>query len=336
MSTSAASSFRTRPRGYLRHYAGLMTPGAGAAIPALLERNRRQRLERLLRAAAGAGGGGGGRRRADRRRMRALLAAPGARMHWHSVPAPGPAGPEQAIVHPLAASTCDIDCPLALGAMNLALPVHLGHECVAEVMAVGERVRSVKPGDRVVVPFQISCGSCSPCRSGHPGSCLSTPPLSAFGMGVGSGHFGGAFSDELVVPYADAMLPRRATRPDRVGAARAARPGARTARRAFERRSASPRPDPHRPRRHLHEQRRPAPQYQYPPDADVHPPLHTAYRHSTRTHQHPRRTRVDRQRKAAPRAGHHQHCPIRRRSTRPARALPRRIDKDSARVRSLM
>jgi alcohol dehydrogenase len=202
---SAASSSRVvrhRPRGYVRHYAGLMTPGAGAAIPALLERNRLQRLERLLRVAAT----GAGRRRAGRRRMRALVAAPGARMRWRSVPAPVAPGPEQAIVHPLAASTCDVDCPLALGAMNLALPVHLGHECVAEVLAVGERVSAVEPGDRVVVPFQISCGSCSSCRAGYPGSCLSVPPLSAFGMGVGSGHFGGAFSDELVVPYADAML----------------------------------------------------------------------------------------------------------------------------------
>jgi alcohol dehydrogenase len=138
--------------------------------------------------------------------MRALVAAPGARMRWRSVLAPAPPGPGQAIVHPLAASTCDVDCPLALGAMNLALPVHLGHECVAEVLTVGERVSAIKPGDRVVVPFQISCGSCSSCRAGHPGGCLSVPPLSAFGMGVGGGHFGGAFSDELVVPYADAML----------------------------------------------------------------------------------------------------------------------------------
>ena len=200
--SSAAEARAHRPRGHVRHYAGLLTPGAGAAGPALLERNRAQRLERLLRTAAG----GAARRTAGRRRMRALVAAPGARMRWRSVPAPAPPGPEQAIVHPLAASTCDVDCPLALGAMNLALPAHLGHECVAEVLAVGERVRTVKPGERVVVPFQISCGCCSRCRAGCPGSCLSVPPLSAFGMGVGGGHFGGAFSDELAVPYADAML----------------------------------------------------------------------------------------------------------------------------------
>ncbi len=189
-----------RPRGYTRHYVGLVSPGACAAIPALLERNRLQRLERLVRAACNGG------RRTGGRRIRALRASPGARMRWHSVLAPPAPGPDQAIVHPLAAATCDVDCPLALGAMNLPLPAHLGHECVAEVLAVGERVSAVRPGDRVVVPFQISCGFCSSCRAGYPGSCLSVPPLSAFGMGIGGGHFGGAFSDELLVPYAEAML----------------------------------------------------------------------------------------------------------------------------------
>ena len=119
------------------------------------------------------------------------------------LPAPGPLG---AIVHPIAASTCDLDCPLALGATQLALPLHLGHECVAEVIAVGERVGTVRVGDRVVVPFQINCGACEPCRDGRTGSCTGVPPISMYGMGVTAGHWGGAFSDQLAVPYADAML----------------------------------------------------------------------------------------------------------------------------------
>lgn len=32
------------------------------------------------------------------------------------------------------------------------------------------------------------------------------PPLSIFGFGVGGGHWGGAFADQLTVPFADAML----------------------------------------------------------------------------------------------------------------------------------
>jgi alcohol dehydrogenase len=192
-----------RPHGWLRHYAGFLTPGAAAAMPLILERNRPQRLRRLV---ATIGDSAAQRRRATRPRMRALTAAPGARLRWREVPAPASPGAEGAIVHPIAASTCDIDCPLVLGVTQLALPLHLGHECVAEVLSVGERVGTVKPGDRVVVPFQISCGSCAPCTAGRHGSCTSVPPLSSYGMGLATGHFGGAFSDQLAVPYADGML----------------------------------------------------------------------------------------------------------------------------------
>jgi len=194
---------RQRPRGWLRHYTSFLSPDAAAAMPLLLERNRPQRLRRL---AATAGDSAVQRRRPTRPRMRVLTAAPGAQLRWREAPAPRAPGPDGAIVHPIAAATCDIDCPLVLGVTQLALPLHLGHECVAEVLSVGERVATVRPGDRVVVPFQISCGACLPCRAGRPGSCLAVPPLSAYGMGLATGHFGGAFSDQLAVPYAEAML----------------------------------------------------------------------------------------------------------------------------------
>jgi len=169
----------------------------------MFERDARQRLRRL---ATTAGDRARQRVRRTRPRMRALIAAPGGRLHWRDVPAPPPPGPDGAVVHPIASSTCDLDCPLALGATQLALPLHLGHECVAEVLAVGERVTTVKAGDRVVVPFQINCGTCAPCRAGRTGNCASVPPVSMYGMGFAAGHWGGAFSDQLAVPYADAML----------------------------------------------------------------------------------------------------------------------------------
>jgi alcohol dehydrogenase len=198
-----SGSHRHRPRGWLRHYAGFLTPNAAAATPVLLERDRAQRLRRL---GAAVGDRASQRFRATRPRMRALQAAPGARLRWRDVPVPAQPGPDGAIVHPIACSTCDLDCGIALGATQFALPLHLGHECVADVLAVGEHVSTVKPGDRVIVPFQINCGTCRPCRAGRTGSCTSVPPASMYGMGLAGGLWGGAFADQLPVPYADAML----------------------------------------------------------------------------------------------------------------------------------
>jgi alcohol dehydrogenase len=196
-------SSRPRPRGWLRHYAGFLTPDTAAATPVLLERDRVQRLRRL---STTVGDRAGQRIRRTRPRMRALQVAPGARLRWHDVTAPAPPGPDGAVVHPIACSTCDVDCGIALGAGPFPLPLHLGHECVAEVLAVGERVRTVKPGDRVIVPFQISCGACPDCRAERTGSCTGVPPASMYGMSLVGGLWGGAFADELPVPFADAML----------------------------------------------------------------------------------------------------------------------------------
>jgi alcohol dehydrogenase len=148
----------------------------------------------------------GQRVRRTRPRMRALSVSPGARFALREVPVPPPPGPHGAIVHPLAVATCDLDRPVALGATPFLLPLHFGHECVAEVLEVGERVATVRPGERVIVPFQISCGTCPRCRAGLTANCQSVPPLSMYGFGISGGHWGGVVSDRLAVPYADAML----------------------------------------------------------------------------------------------------------------------------------
>jgi alcohol dehydrogenase len=170
---------------------------------ALFERDRRRRVERLLAASLDRTRQ---RYRPTRVKMRALQVAPGGKVRWREVPTPALPGPDGAIVHPIASATCDLDGPIVLGASPFALPLHLGHECVAEVLAVGDRVTSVKPGDRVLVPFEISCGACLACREGRTANCTAVPPGSCYGMGLATGHWGGAFSDQLAVPYADAML----------------------------------------------------------------------------------------------------------------------------------
>jgi alcohol dehydrogenase len=161
---------------------------------------------RLARLRASATDSVAQRIRPTRPRMRALVLLPGGRLQWRSVPAPPPPGPLGAVVHPIAAATCDLDRPIVLGDTPFPTPLRYGHECVAEVLSVGSEVTSVAPGDRVIVPFEISCGLCTACRSGRTANCLAVPPLSMYGLGFIGGHWGGTIADELAVPFADGML----------------------------------------------------------------------------------------------------------------------------------
>ncbi|MET8771498.1 zinc-dependent alcohol dehydrogenase [Streptomyces sp. NPDC004658] len=59
----------------------------------------------------------------------------------------------------------------------------LGHEPMGIVEEVGPEVPDLRPGDRVVVPFQIACGHCFMCDTGLPTQCETTQ-VSAEGMGA--------------------------------------------------------------------------------------------------------------------------------------------------------
>ena len=137
--------------------------------------------------------------------QRLMLDGPGA-VHWEEAPDPV-AGPGQAVVRPLAVATCDLDVGVLQGAYPLEGGYPFGHEGVAEVVEVGEGVRDLAPGQRVVVPFQISCGTCGPCRRGRTGNCAEHPPMSTYGLGTMGGlGWGGLLADLALVPHADAML----------------------------------------------------------------------------------------------------------------------------------
>jgi alcohol dehydrogenase len=92
-----------------------------------------------------------------------MLHGPGT-VAWAEVSEPVMSDGEAAIVRPIAVATCDLDVAVLRGRLPLEGPYPFGHEAVAEVVEVGDLVRSVSVGDLVVVPFQISCGACGPCR----------------------------------------------------------------------------------------------------------------------------------------------------------------------------
>ena len=140
--------------------------------------------------------------------MRALTFTGPDALEWRETADPRVAGDGEAVVRPLAVATCDLDDLIVGGASPFPPPFVLGHEGVAEVVEVGDTVSSVRPGDRVVVPFQISCGACAACHDGRTGNCETVPFAANYGFGFGAENtrWGGFLADLVHVPYADAML----------------------------------------------------------------------------------------------------------------------------------
>lgn len=103
-----------------------------------------------------------------------------------------------------AVAICHSDITFFDGSWGGALPAVYGHEAAGRVVEVGAGVESFDPGDRVVVTLIRSCGSCRPCRRGHPVACQTKPdpgsPIAgADGEEIAQGLFCGAFAEEVVV-----------------------------------------------------------------------------------------------------------------------------------------
>jgi threonine dehydrogenase-like Zn-dependent dehydrogenase len=130
-------------------------------------------------------------------------------LEWHEVPDPKIEAASDALVRPVAVTTCDIDGPTIRGLTPLAMmgSFAFGHEFVAEIVELGGQVTGFSRGQLVAVSFQICCGTCDRCRAGLSGSCRAVPPRSMFGFPLPlGGTWGGALSDLVRVPFATNML----------------------------------------------------------------------------------------------------------------------------------
>jgi threonine dehydrogenase-like Zn-dependent dehydrogenase len=133
------------------------------------------------------------------------------------VPDPRIVNPRDAIVRITSTAICGSDLHLYDGVIpTMKTGDILGHEFMGEVVEVGSAVKNLKVGDRVVVPFPISCGNCFSCRHGLYSCCENSnpnawmaekmwghSPAGIFGYSHMLGGYAGGQAQYARVPFAD-------------------------------------------------------------------------------------------------------------------------------------
>lgn len=144
---------------------------------------------------------------------------------WHgqhdirceSVPDPTIEDGRDAIIKVTACAICGSDLHIYQGSIpEMESGDVIGHEAMGEVVEVGRDNKKLKVGDRVVVPFTISCGECFFCQRGFYSGCERSNPDSAkvsklwgnspaglFGYSHLLGGYRGGQAEYLRVPFAD-------------------------------------------------------------------------------------------------------------------------------------
>jgi threonine dehydrogenase-like Zn-dependent dehydrogenase len=147
---------------------------------------------------------------------------------WHgandirvdTVPDPKIINPRDAIVKITSTAICGSDLHLYDGFIPTMEPGDIvGHEFMGEVVELGSEVKNVKVGDRVVVPFTISCGNCffcnrdlwSLCDNSNPNAWMAETlmghsPSGLFGYSHMLGGYAGGQAEYARVPFADVGL----------------------------------------------------------------------------------------------------------------------------------
>jgi len=125
--------------------------------------------------------------------------------------------PDDVIIKITTAAICGSDLHLYNGYVpTMKKGDILGHENMGEVVEVGPAVKKLKVGDKIVVPFDIGCGSCHHCESEEYSACDNSNPnrfmademyghggAGLFGFSHLNGGYAGGQAEYLRVPYAD-------------------------------------------------------------------------------------------------------------------------------------
>ncbi len=146
---------------------------------------------------------------------------------WHgkhdvrmdTVPDPKIVNPRDAIIRVTSTAICGSDLHLYDSIIPSLMPGDiLGHEFMGEVVEVGEGNPTLRVGERVVVPFTISCGKCFFCEHQQYSACDNSNPADkadmseimyghpmtgAFGYSHLTGGYAGGQAEYVRVPYSD-------------------------------------------------------------------------------------------------------------------------------------
>ena len=139
------------------------------------------------------------------------------KLRVEEVPEPSILHDQDAIVKVTSTAICGSDLHLYNGLIpSMEKGDILGHEFMGDVVEIGRGVKSLKVGDRVVVPFPIACGSCAMCQEQLFSLCENTnpnawmaeklwghSPAGLFGYSHMLGGYAGGQAEYARVPFAD-------------------------------------------------------------------------------------------------------------------------------------
>jgi threonine dehydrogenase-like Zn-dependent dehydrogenase len=149
--------------------------------------------------------------------MKALVYHGRGNVRCDTVPDPAIVDGRDAIIKVTACAICGSDLHLIGGFVpEMQEGDLLGHECMGEVVEVGRENKTLRVGDRVVIPFCLACGECRMCqkelyscceRSNRNGQkqadALGYPVAGALGYSHLTGGYAGGQAEFLRVPFAD-------------------------------------------------------------------------------------------------------------------------------------
>lgn len=127
----------------------------------------------------------------------------------YNKPEPEILHPQDAIVQVTRSCICGSDLHIYHGLVpDTRVGSTFGHEFTGIVVDVGPGVEKLKPGDQVLVPFNIACGSCPFCKQELYGNCHESNPEATavggiFGYSHTAGGYDGGQAEYVRVPYAD-------------------------------------------------------------------------------------------------------------------------------------